>query len=139
MRVPSNNKNQINRGRGATLGAAGSGRAVSFERKPQFDEHHRPSAGLGGEGLRGGGDKRQGDLQNAAPRDSSEAGRLGEQRTPHQDAQPGADVRTPFIEDVDRLPAGLRRERTHPLNPTDGRGGDVPDHVPNAPPTSRQS
>jgi hypothetical protein len=65
MRIPSDNKNQINRGRGATLDAAGSGRVAGFERKPQLDEHHKPSPGL----ERGPAkeDKQQGDLQNAAP------------------------------------------------------------------------
>ena len=46
-----------------------------------------------------------------------------------EQAQPGADVRAPTDVDDEGLPEGLRRERAHPLNPHDGRGG-VPAHVP---------
>jgi len=47
----------------------------------------------------------------------------------HERAQPGADVRAPTDVDNEGTPEGLRRERAHPLNPHDGRGG-VPPHVP---------
>jgi hypothetical protein len=46
-----------------------------------------------------------------------------------ESAQPGADVRAPTDFDNEGEPEGLRRERAHPLNPHDGRGG-VPSHVP---------
>jgi hypothetical protein len=49
--------------------------------------------------------------------------------TPREQAQLGADVRAPTDVDNEGIPEGLRRERTHPLNPHDGRGG-VPTHVP---------
>jgi len=41
--------------------------------------------------------------------------------TPREAAQPGADVRAPADFDDEGIPEGLRRERTHPLNPTTGR------------------
>jgi len=49
--------------------------------------------------------------------------------TARERAQPGADVRAPTDFDDEGAPEGLRRERAHPLNPHDGRGG-VPAHVP---------
>ncbi len=49
--------------------------------------------------------------------------------TARERAQPGADVRGPTDFDNEGTPEGLRRERAHPLNPHDGRGG-VPAHVP---------
>jgi hypothetical protein len=44
-------------------------------------------------------------------------------------AQPGADLGASTDFDNEGAPEGLRRERTHPINPHDGRGG-VPPHVP---------
>lgn len=41
--------------------------------------------------------------------------------TPREAAQPGADLRGPTDADDEGMPEGLRRERTHPLNPTTGR------------------
>jgi hypothetical protein len=52
-----------------------------------------------------------------------------EHATARERAQPGADVRGPTDSDNEGEPEGLRRERAHPLNPHDGRGG-VPAHVP---------
>ena len=122
MSIPSDNKNQINRSRGSTVGATGDDQPFGFERKPMLDEH--PKGGLRGQ------DKRQAALEDAAPRGLSHDVTLGEQRRPQQDLQPGADVRAPFIRAVDTLPEGLERERTHPLSPSEGRGGEVPAHVP---------
>jgi hypothetical protein len=53
----------------------------------------------------------------------------GQHTTARERAQPGADVRGPTDFDNEDGPEGLRRERTHPLNPHDGRGY-VPPHVP---------
>jgi hypothetical protein len=132
MGIPSDHKNQINRSRGSILGEAGADEPFGFESKPMLDEHEQLYARKGGDGLRGE-DKRQGALEDASPRGENDDKTLGEQRTKHQDAQPGADVRAPFIEAGNQLPEGLQRERAHPLNPRTGRGGD-PEHVPNAPP-----
>ena len=49
--------------------------------------------------------------------------------TPHQAEQWGADVRPETEPSDEGVPEGLRREPTHPINPTTGRGG-VPSHVP---------
>ena len=49
------------------------------------------------------------------------------QRT--QDTDGPAAPPAPADFDKEGMPEGLRRERTHPLNPHDGRGG-VPPHVP---------
>ncbi|HEU4659886.1 MAG TPA: hypothetical protein VFS63_04430 [Pseudolabrys sp.] len=71
-------------------------------------------------------DRRSGAQDNVTP-PSPEP--MKEHRTPHENAQPGADVR-PITEPPDEnLPEGLRREPKHPINPTQGRGG-VPEHVP---------
>jgi hypothetical protein len=118
MSIPSDNKNQINRSRGA----AAADQPFGFERKPMLDEH--PKGGLRGQ------DKRQAALEDAAPSGLSHDVTRAEQRMQHEDAQPGADVRAPFIQAVDTLPEGLVRERTHALSPTEGRGGEVPAHVP---------
>jgi len=46
--------------------------------------------------------------------------------TPHQAAQPGADVRPdPVLEGGEVLPEGLRRPPKGPLNPTRGRGNSA--------------
>ena len=58
------------------------------------------------------------------------------QQTPHERAQPGADVRGEPVPvgkraaEADSLPEGLKRERKGPLNKSDGRGG-IAGHVPN--------
>jgi hypothetical protein len=122
MSIPSDNKNQVNRSRGSTVSEAGADQPFGFERKPMLDEH--PKGGLRGQ------DKRQAALEDAAPRGLSHDGKVDEQRTPQQDAQLAADVRAPFIRPVDTLPEGLERERTRPLSPSEGRGGEVPAHVP---------
>jgi hypothetical protein len=75
-----------------------------FGLKPQLDEHHGKDDRAGGAGLRGE-DKRQAALKDSAPRPSK--------NTP---------------------PEGLSRERAHPLNPSEGRGGAVPRHVPSSKP-----
>jgi hypothetical protein len=38
-----------------------------------------------------------------------------ELRTPHEDAQPGSDVRAPTVPNTDNTPEGLRRERKPPI------------------------
>jgi hypothetical protein len=73
-----------------------------FSLKPQLDEHHGKDNRAGGRGLRGE-DKRQAGLEHSAP------------------------SRSPYT-----LPKGLSRERTHPLNPSEGRGRDMPPHVPSS-------
>jgi len=114
--IPSDNKNQINRTRIEPDPAA-------FSPKPDLDE--KRSGGLRGD------DKRQAALVDASPHGESRDvslgeqrdATLGEQRTAHQAEQRVADVRAPLGKAVDKLPEGLRRERTHPLSPTEGRGG----------------
>ena len=49
------------------------------------------------------------------------------QRT--RDTDGGPVLPAPVATDHEGTPEGLRRERTHPINPQDGRGG-VPPHVP---------
>jgi hypothetical protein len=122
MNIPSGNKNQVTRSRGGTFGEAGGDEPFGTEPKPMLDEHRQ--GGLRGE------DKRQSAMVDAAPRGLSGDETSGEQRTPHEDAQPGADVRAPLVRSEDTLPEGLLRERTHPLNPSEGRGGPVPAHIP---------
>ena len=116
MSIPSDNENQVNRSRKEPDAAA-------FSAKPELDEN--PKGGLRGQ------DKRQAALEDASPRGESNDVTLGEQRTEHESAQHGADVRAPFIKAVDTLPEGLQRERTHALSPTEGRG-DNPSHIPTA-------
>ena len=86
------------------------------------EKKNHPARGLHGE------DQRQGDLRDiqggtfdANPGDHSATGKPLEQRTPHQDAQSGADVRPDSVHSPDTLPDGLRRERKGPLNKTSGR------------------
>ena len=107
----------------------------SFSLKPQLYEHHGKDDQAGGGGLRGP-DHQQGDLVDSAPRGSAKGtpARERESRTPHENAQPGADVRAPCTHVTDTLPEGLIRERTHPLGPTTGRSGGVPAHVPSSKP-----
>lgn len=50
---------------------------------------------------------------------------LKEHTTPHEAAQPGADVRPESEPSDEGVPEGLRREPKHPLNPTGGRGEDA--------------
>ncbi len=53
----------------------------------------------------------------------------GQHTSARERAQPGANVRASTDLGNEGAPEGLRRERTHPINPHDGRGG-VPPHVP---------
>jgi hypothetical protein len=76
-----------------------------FGLKTQLDEHHGKDGRAGAGGLRVE-DKRQGPLEETAPR-------------PSNNTAP---------------PEGLRRQRTHPLNPSEGRGGNVPPHIPSSKP-----
>jgi hypothetical protein len=81
-------------------------------------------------GLRGK-DKRQGNLRDTrsgACEPGNESGKrrptqVREERTPHQDAQPGADVRGDAVptQRDDALPDGLDRPRQGPLNKSTGR------------------
>jgi hypothetical protein len=66
MSVPSDNKNQINRTRGKTPGAAAADKPFGFESKPQFDEHQQLHARKDGDGLRGE-DTRQAALEDHHP------------------------------------------------------------------------
>ncbi len=71
-------------------------------------------------------DKRGGARDNVVPPPEHP---LREHATPHERAQPGADVRGE-TEPVDEFtPEGLVRPPTDPINPTQGRGG-IPEHVP---------
>ena len=89
-------------------------------------------------GLRGP-DKSQDDLRDGRHGAHDPAGNVNEldtnQQTPHERAQPGADVRgTPIpagktAAREEALPEGLKRERKGPLNKSDGRGG-IASHVP---------
>ena len=91
-------------------------------------------------GLKGGGgledeDKRQAALRDASPRITPGGPKpdvLLQIVTPSEAAQSGADVRSPTLTTDDPTPEGLKRERTHALNPTDGRGGPVPGHIPSS-------
>jgi hypothetical protein len=47
-------------------------------------------------------------------------------RTPHQNAQQGADVRSEPLVVSNELPEGLQRERKGPLNPRSGRRETAP-------------
>jgi len=72
-------------------------------------------------------DRRGGAFDNVAPK-PEHPGRM--HSTPHEAAQHGADVRAETEPTDDSLPAGLMRERKHPLNPSTGRGTEIPKHVP---------
>jgi hypothetical protein len=90
-------------------------------------------------GLRGP-DKSQDHLQDARHGTHDPVGNVvvpdTNQQTPHERAQPGADVRGEPVPagdqavEEDSLPEGLKRERNGPLNKIDGRGG-IASHVPN--------
>ena len=90
-------------------------------------------------GLRGP-DKTQDHLQDARQGAHDPVGNVvtpdTNQQTPHERAQPGADVRGEPVPagkhaaEDDSLPEGLKRERKGPLNKSDGRGG-IAGHVPN--------
>jgi len=102
-------KNQVTRER-----AVGE-QSFGASPKPMLDESR---TGLSGH------DKQQGDLQDvdASRGQPREAGTAGE-RTPHQDAQPGADVRgqPSMVKKEEALPEGLRRERKGPYDKDVGR------------------
>ena len=85
-------KNQQTRQRGQTLGEANADEPFGFERKHMLDEHHEREL-LGGNGLRGP-DKSQGELRDVdATRGQLPNGASAGDRSPHQDAQHGAEVR----------------------------------------------
>ena len=74
-------------------------------------------------------DKQQGDLRDTCggtygvkPKSHGARDRSMEERTAHEDAQPGADVRPDGTLVESDLPAGLQRGRKGPLNPKHGRG-----------------
>jgi hypothetical protein len=46
---------------------------------------------------------------------------IAQPRTPHQNAQPGADVRGESVVVSNELPEGLKHERQGPMNKTTGR------------------
>ena len=98
-----------------------------------------------GAGLRGP-DKSQDNLRDGRHGAHDPVGNVNEldtnQQTPHERAQPGADVRgTPVpagnaASQEEALPEGLKRKRKGPLNKSDGRGGTashVPSHNPRDP------
>jgi hypothetical protein len=120
-------KNQQTRQRSHTPGEADTDEPFGFEPKPMLDEHHKCHL-LGGNGLRGE-DKSQGELRDVdvtrgkAPDGGGNAG----DRSPHQDAQHGADVRGQPSMGQKRgaLPEGLRRERKGPYDKNVGRAEDT--------------
>jgi hypothetical protein len=91
-----------------------------------IDEHdHIHDRGLaGGDGLRGS-DKQQGELrdQTSKLREPRKGEPAEQQRSPHQDAQHGVDVRgnPPMVQGSDGLPEGLKRERKGPYDKNLGR------------------
>jgi len=125
-------KNDIVRRRGDYPGEAGADWSYGATAKPEADEH----LGRRHAGLRGS-DRRQGDLrdQSSNMREPIKGDPAEEQRSPHQDAQEGADVRgePPMVQGTsqsDALPEGLQRERKGPYDKNLGRIEDAP-HVPN--------
>ena len=118
-------KNQQTRQRGQTLGEAGADEPFGFERKPMLGEHHEREL-LGGNGLRGP-DKSQGELRDVdATRSQPPNGASAGDRSPHQDAQHGAEVRgqPSMVQKHEALPEGLRRERKGPYDKNVGRAED---------------
>ena len=102
-------KNQQTRQRGKTLGEEGADEPFGFEPKPMLDEHHERNL-LGGDGLRGS-DKSQGELRDMDTRGQpADRGRKVD-RSPHRDAQHGADLRgqPSTVQKQEALPEGLRR------------------------------
>jgi len=119
-------KNQQTRQRGKTLGEAGADEPFGFEPKPMLDEHHERNL-LGGDGLRGS-DKSQGELRDGDAtlvQPVADGGSEGD-RSPHQDAQHGADVRgqPSTVQKQEALPEGLRRERKGAYDKNVGRAED---------------
>jgi hypothetical protein len=90
-----------------------------------LDEHQGGEL-LGGNGLRGP-DKSQGELRDV---DATLGQPLGcgsaVDRSPHQDAQHGAEVRgePEMVQKQESLPEGLRRERKGPYDKNVGRAAD---------------
>ena len=119
-------KNQQTRQRGQALGEAGADEPFGFERKPMLDEHHEREL-LGGNGLRGP-DKSQGELRDVdATRGEPPNGASAGHRSPHRDAQHGAEVRgqPSMVQKQEALPEGLRRERKGPYDKNVGRAEDA--------------
>ena len=117
--IPRQPKNDIVRRRGDYLGEAGADWSYGATAKPKADEHYSKqiSGGLAGH------DKRQGDLQDQTSnmREPIRGEPAETQRSAHQDAQHGADVRgnPPMVQGSsveDSLPEGLRRERKGPYS-----------------------
>lgn len=94
----------------------------------QTDEHNHDRRLTGGDGLRGA-DKQQGDLRDADKGAYSQPHHDGGggKRTPHQDAQHGADVRgnPSMVQRQAELPEGLMRERKGPLDKNVGRNEEA--------------
>ena len=114
MAGPSEIKSQVNRDREEDDPAA-------FSDKPMLGENH-------GAGLRGR-DRQQGALRDkdrGAYSQCCEDGGAGE-RTPHQDAQHGANVRgqPAMVQRDEDLPEGLLRERKGPYDKNFGRKEDA--------------
>ena len=124
-------KNQQTRQRGQMLGEGGADEPFGFEPKPMLNEDHERDELHGGNGLRGA-DKSQGALRvdDATLGQPPDGGSAGE-RSPHQDAQHGADVRgqPSMVQKQEALPEGLRRQRKGPYDKNVGRGEDAT-HVP---------
>lgn len=90
-----------------------------------LDEPHERNL-LGGEGLRGP-DKSQGELRDvdATHGPPTESGNAGD-RSAHQNAQHGADVRgkPSMVQQEEALPEGLKRERKGSYDKSVGRAGE---------------
>jgi hypothetical protein len=127
-RRPLTPKNDIVKSRGDYPGEAGADWSYGATAKPEADEHRaRPHslAGLRGE------DNRQGDLrdQSSNMREPVRGEQAETQRSPHQDAQHGADVRgnAPMVQGTDSiesLPEGLKRDRKGPYDKNVGRADE---------------
>jgi hypothetical protein len=122
-------KNDVVRSRGDYPGEAGADWSFGATAKPEADEHYvqRP-----GQGRLRGQDKRQGELrdQSSNMREPLRGDPAETQRSPHQDAQHGADVRgnPPTVQGsaiVDSLPEGLQRERKGPYDKNVGRNEEA--------------
>src|SRR5215217_1254842 len=116
-------QNDIVRSRGDYPGEAGADWSFGATAKPEADEHYVQRQGQG---------KRQGELrdQSSNMREPLRCDPAETQRSPHQDAQHGADVRgnPPIVQGsaiVDSLPEGLQRERKGPYDKNVGRNEEA--------------
>jgi hypothetical protein len=120
--IPVRPKNDIVRSRGAYPGEAGADWSYGATAKPEADEHRGRPPGLSGR------DKQQGGMRDATSnmREPVVGEPSATQRSPQQQAEPGADVRgePPMVQGtslLDALPEGLQRDRKGPYDKIVGR------------------